>query len=485
MGFFDNLFGRRPAKPLTSDELRESLITAALEGNKGVMRFLFETYPRDIEEHCEGWTKVPQSVRSDRAALERYTKGLIAAAVALAELGQLKLLERLKGGGPEDNPLTRWEQVMTRAQSLMREWKYEEADRLLENQLIDSRELIGTGPERYRSITLGLISQCRFHRGEVEASLAPAQTALQICEKSGDLEGVVAYVNTLVDIRRYLGQTVESAGLMDRLAEVHTQMGNPAEAGHWTRRASLVRSGEPLCRVLIVVGDRAYEVEDAPLAEHITFTFERNRLTLGRSEALMKKGREHGSAGRTEEALSLFREAGPLDPYNPEPHYQAGVALMSLGQAADAAEEFQATEELAPGWFHCRADLWLARQIALGDLPPEVFVVLRALEDAPGTPEQKLSIAGQAVEKFADVAPFHLQHGMALGDTGRSDLAIAAFRKGVRIAREPDIRTRLLTQLAGALSPGPERTSSLKEAAELRGNLVAAATAAYMLRHGV
>src|SRR5689334_19688584 len=159
MGFLDKFFGRKPAKELTSDELRNSLMQAAVAGNKGVMKYLVETYPQEIRQHCESWTKAPEAIRNDKAAITAFVDGMIAVAVALAQHGHPQLLAKLQGGGPEDNPLTRWEQVMTRAQGLMREWNYDEAHGILENQLIDSRELIGTGPERYRSITLGLISQ--------------------------------------------------------------------------------------------------------------------------------------------------------------------------------------------------------------------------------------------------------------------------------------------------------------------------------------
>lgn len=401
-------------------------------------------------------------------------------------MGEPRLLDALKGGGPEKNPLTRWEAAMTRAQALMKEGDYDEPHTLLENELIDSRKLIGTGPERYRAITLGMISQCRFHRGDVESALGPAQTAVEICEKAGDLQGVHAYLETAMQIRRYLGQASEAATLLERLAEVTDRMGRRAESHVLKRRAAVVRAGEPLCRVLLVIDGHRYEVDDAPRARNgrVDFEFERNRLPLGRCNVLVRKGGELGAAGRREEALSMFRQAAPLDPHNPDPHYQAGVAFMELGRVSEAVDEFRATEELAPGWFQCRSDLWLAEQILLGRFRPEVFIALRALQDGPGTPEQKLALAEPAVSRCDDFAPFQLQVGLLLAESGRPDDAVAALRRGLEAAEEPDVRTRLLVGLAQVLPPGRERTSLLSDAVALKGNLVAAATAAFVLRSG-
>jgi tetratricopeptide (TPR) repeat protein len=486
MGLFDKIFVRKSASLSSSEELRDSLVESALSANEKRLDELLASHRRQIEGQCLGWTHAPEAIRNDKAAITRYADGILAVAAALAKRGQPALLNELKAGGPEGNPLIRWEGAMKRARSLMGEGDYGQALQLLEDQLIDSRQLVGTGPERYRAITLGMISQCRFHGGDVEAASAPAQAALEACEKAGDLQGIHAYLETAMQIRRYLGQADEAADLAERLAEVSDRMGRRAESQLLIRRASVIRAGEPLCRILIVIDGHRYEVDDAPRAvnNRIAFEFERNRLSLGRSNALVRKGEQAGSDGRPADALLLFQQAAPLDPYNPEPHYQAAVALMDLGRASDAVEELRVTEELAPGWFQCRSDLWLAEQVALGNLRTEVFTALRALSDGPGTPEQKGSLAGSAVAKGVALAPLHLLHGAALAASGRPVEAEAACRRGLSVAREPDVRTRLLVQLAQVLPAGDERTLLLKDARALRGNLVASATASYLLRCG-
>jgi hypothetical protein len=65
---------------------------------------------------------------------------------------------------------------------------------------------------------------------------------------------------------------------------------------------------------------------------------------------------------------------------------------------------------------------------------------------------------------------------------GQKREAEAAYRGGLAGTGEPDIRTRLLVQLGNCIQAGPERDGLLRAAVELRGNLVASATAMVLLR---
>ena len=62
------------------------------------------------------------------------------------------------------------------------------------------------------------------------------------------------------------------------------------------------------------------------------------------------------------------------------------------------------------------------------------------------------------------------------------DEAEAAYRRGLAIAEEPDVQTRLLVALAGSTADSTERVRLLHEAMDLGGNLVAAAMASVLLR---
>jgi tetratricopeptide (TPR) repeat protein len=327
-----------------------------------------------------------------------------------------------------------------------------------------------------------MLSQARFDVGDMDQALSHGRNALTLCEKAGDLDGICAYLNSLHDIRRYQGDSAEAANLADRLSEVLAQRQDPVGAKEWSRAARRYREGEPLCRIVIVVGDRAYEVEDVPrvVDQTVRFEFRRNRLALGCCNERVQRGMEEGSRGRAPEAWQYFQEAAALDPFDPSPHYQAAVALMTLERPERAVEELRRTEELAPGWFQCRSDLWLAEQVASGSLPYAAYSALRALQDHQPTSEL-LSLAELSTRK-CDIALLHHQHGRILGALGRPADAARAHRKGLSLPSDPDLRTRLLVSLASVIEAGDDRRRLLREASELRGNLVAAAQASFLLR---
>ena len=194
-------------------------------------------------------------------------------------------------------------------------------------------------------------------------------------------------------------------------------------------------------------------------------------------------GEQLGGQGRHAEAHAAFREAARLDPYDPHPRYLSGLALLHLGRPAEAVAEYEVTERLGPGWFNCRADLWLARELARDALDRELFRVLYFLEDAPAQAEEKVRTAEAALRRAPRLAPLHLFHGRGLGALGDAAAAATAYRDGLACATEPDVRSRLLVALSAASRSERERAAVLAEAASMPGgNLIAAAMATVALR---
>ena len=158
----------------------------------------------------------------------------------------------------------------------------------------------------------------------------------------------------------------------------------------------------------------------------------------------------------------------------------AGFTLLHLGRYAKAIEEYLATEELAPGWYHCRADLCVAEALLAGRIDRRAFEAWVALEDGGGAPSERLEIAGMAVDAFPDFAPFLLYYGKALAALEHGDQAADAFRRGLHAAPDAGTCTRLLVELAQYLE-ADERKQLLEAAVELDGDKVAAAMAGRQL----
>ena len=156
----------------------------------------------------------------------------------------------------------------------------------------------------------------------------------------------------------------------------------------------------------------------------------------------------------------------------------------STGPLRRRRRELRGDRRAGAGWFHCRADRWLAEQLLLGRVEHETFLALVDLEDGPLSPKEKLELARKSLDRWPDIPPLFLQLGKDLAATGQRPEAEAAYRRGLAFAEEPDVRSRLLVDLASLISTQPERTNLLREAMELQGNLVAAAMAAALLKTG-
>ena len=426
-----------------------------------------------------GWCKVPDELRGDRAALQRYASCLITTARLFEErLGDGSLMEQLRGGAGDGNPVEAWQRELGAAREEMTALRYAEAAARVSRLLDATRELIGSGADQLRPITLGFLGECAFQRGDAAGALAPLEQALELCDAAGDNEGVIAYLGNLYEVHRYLGHGAEAADYAEQLAVGFEQLGRAADAARYRTKAALARAGEPRNRINVVLDDgRQLELDEVErFPGRLRFVFERDRVSLRTSTELARRGGEAGSAGRLDEALALFRAAAAADPHDPHPRYEEGVTLLALRRYAEAADAYAATEALAPGWFHCRADLWLARELAAGRLGHATFEALRGLEDGDAEPATKLALADAAIAAAPRVAALHYHRGRALEQLGRDDDAVAAYGAGLACDPEPDIRTRILVQLATLLD-GEQRAALLEEARALGGNLLAAAVA--------
>lgn len=467
MGLFDFLKGPSPAR------LLDQLLDAVAARDFARFEELAVKHQEEVRKHFPEWRKLPPDVAGDPARAQRHAEGVMAIATHSAEsLGHPELMELLRGGDG-DNPLDRWDGDLARAEQQMGEFRYDEAAAVLEAVRKDAQPMSGSGRDRVLTAACAMLAISRLNAGTPDLAVEPASTAVALASAI-DGDGAIESLKLLYEVHRWRGDSASAADAADRIVET-----DPT----WKRQARIVRAGEPLNRVVIVVGERAYEVDEAPPMTdgEAKFMFRRNRVSLAPCLHHTRRGEEAGSAGRLEEALECFRRAMESDRFDPSPHYQSGLTHLLMGQPAAAAACYRACEALAPGWFQVRADRWMAEGIESGRIPAEAFEIARRLEDAPMEPLDRLACAEDAIERGMNLPIFHLHRGRAQREFSAVADAADSFRRGLQLEGDADVRTRLLLELAMTVD-GTERAKALDEAVALSGNLTAAAMAAVMRR---
>lgn len=466
-----------------SSALREALFVAAREDDFQAMYELCSGNADAIRKNFEGWRQVPEAVRANEDELQDYVEGLFKIAEFFAnELGDESLREILAGAAGRDT-LEGVEAALDDARSFLEEAQYDEAINRAREAMQLLSGLEGPGVQYYMAVIHGTIGDAHFHGGVAERAVEPLTKALTLCDASRDMNGVASYLGSLHEVHRYLGNREESAGFAERLADLLDQSGNAA-AAHFRKKAAQVRAGEPLNRVIIQTETQTYELDeivDQPPSGRFRFVFERNRIAVGGCVHHLSLGRAHAAKGDYSEALEEFRAASRIDPFDPDPHYNRALCLLDSGQFDEAVKAYETTEALAPGWFHCRGDLWIAQKLASGEMTHDTYWVIRDLEDGSEEPAGKVARARAALEDAPDCAPLWLLLGKSLFAMDERDEAVAAYRRGLQCVEDDAHRTRLLTAIGAVSSDLDVRREVLTQAVQLNGNLVAGAMARVLL----
>ncbi|MCA9107231.1 MAG: tetratricopeptide repeat protein [Planctomycetales bacterium] len=459
---------------LDPTQLRTLLFDAAASGTKHKLLQACRTYKDQAVRHVDFLTRLPDEFPRDDASIDRHIEQLFAIARCLAnECGAPELLNKLSTV-KEDNPFTRWdgwlEQVAARIQRL----EYESLINEAEDGIAEIRQFAGATARQYEAMFVGRMGELVFHSGRVAESMSRFRSAYELCTGIGDIEGQDVYLTYLLECHCYLADGSEVAAATE-LRDFKEKLGHPTK--EIERRLQRLRVGEPLNRVVCVSTRGEEELDELvdATADRYQFQFRRNRISLQKATTLTRLGNQLATEGNLADALERYDQASEVDPFDPDPVYQRGMCLLEMGLYAQARDAYAEVEQLAPGWFRCRSDHWLADGLDRGTISVEEFQLLRALDDGrlPRAQAEKLAREGQA--RFPEFAPLYL----FLGDLGASqEEAQAAYRKGLECVREPDLESRLLCGLAASSTErSVELESWLDRIDSLPGSLVAKATA--------
>ncbi len=370
----------------------------------------------------------------DQAAIDSYAQRLIAIAQCLAqECDAPELLNQLCGT-PESNPLLRWqawfEELPQRMERLEHAKLIDEAKEFIDR----AQSLQGSAARQNEAFLNGRLGELHFHSGHVAESIEPFQKALNLCREINDVEGQRVYLGNQVEAYRYLGNIDEAIRNGQESITLATNHG--LDCGQLEKKVRHMQRGEPLCRIVMSQAGDEFELDEiTPNPEvHYQFIFQRNRISLQMAKTLVRQGNELASSGQLAEALEKYQAASEVDPHDPEPVYQSGMCLIEMGMYAKAQEAYEEVERLAPGWFRCRFDRWLADALEKGDVSDDEFRLLRLLEDG-GLPSEKAKpIAMKAVADYPEFAAFYLcSPETSIRNLGDNRTAVTHYRKGLEL----------------------------------------------------
>lgn len=470
-------FKKKVPVPLDPVALRQKLIDAAASGSHQSLKSVCQQYKVQIAQNLDLIQKVPDELPKDDGTINRYAQCLIAVAQCLANDCKSPELWNRMTGVSETNPLVQFEQwfreLPDRTQRLEFDLLIKEVEEFIER----AKSLRGGTARQHESYLYGRLGELLFHSGRVAEAIEPFDAAFDLCVQGDDVEGQIVYLNNLLEAHLYLddGLAVRTA---EGLLNLKRQKGVPH--GDLQTRLQRLQTGEPLCRVVCVRDGQEMELNEIKYVGEgsYQFVFRRNRLPLQMATILTEQGNQLASSGQLADALEKYQAASEVDPYNPDPVYQSGTCLLELGAYAKAREAFEEVERLAPGWFRCRSDRWIASELESGRISDEEYRLLRILEDGNLEADQARSLVEQALERFPDFAPFYLSKGDLQKDRSPTGRAASVYQRGLELVEEPDLESRLLCALASVLpAESDERANVVERAVNLPGSLVAQATA--------
>jgi tetratricopeptide (TPR) repeat protein len=219
---------------LRGNALRDVLFDAFETGDKeGFDRTCRENRLRILSEF-KAWLKAPapETLRADPKALARYGEGLITVAEWFALNGAPQLQEAIEGQG-RDNPILRWRDRFSEADKLKAQGRFSEAIEILKDLAKDMSKCRGSAVERYLPMVHGSLGEVFFRSGRLDRAYEATRAALDGCQRSGDIHGLITYCGNLAEICSARGEDDEArqwlivttnamiqTGEVDRAAEV-------------------------------------------------------------------------------------------------------------------------------------------------------------------------------------------------------------------------------------------------------------------------
>lgn len=486
MGIFDWFQKSKTEKKDSPEELFKELQKAVVKRNETQFNKLLQSNLEVVKANFNNWRALPKSIANDQQALQLYAQTLVTIANVLQVThGDSTAIDMLVGK-EDDNILLYWQNRYDEANEMIRNHRFTEAIEKLQatiNRLNNEKQAVNQPTiTTLKSKTFGLLGISEFQNNNLKAAFQHFQDALSQSEKVNDQEGIQAYLSSLYEAYRYDGDQKNAMEIALRIA-VAVKDRLPLVARRFEVLAEIHRRGEPRNRIVANIRNNTYEIDDLPsiteLGEEgkVEFNFYRNRIVLSQSDFLTSKATKLFSTKKVAEALELYREAIKADLHNPQPHYELGYALLLNEEIADGLEESVLTEELAPGWYQCREQIWLAGEVLKGHLDPKIMGLLGILDDAAISTTEKIELAKNGLKMMPRQSSILLRLGIILKAVGSEAEAKKCLLEALESAVEPDVETRICIEIVALEKDQKKIESLLQRARHPEGNLLADAMA--------
>jgi tetratricopeptide (TPR) repeat protein len=487
MGFLDFLNKKSIAKPnnVESDELRQEIFESIDRNNMVEFEILCQENEAHIIKAFPEWKKAPESVRADKEQMKKYAYCLMVIASYFQKQRNRGELMTMLTGIDDSEYSRKWQDSLGQCRALMQQFKFDEALPMLEQCLELASGVSGAGVDKFLPLTLGFLGECYFHCANTEKASEYINKALECTTMQGDTEASLAYMSNLYEVNRYAGDSAKAAEIAEAIASKEYDRGELVLASNWRHQARAVAAGEPLHRMTLRVGDEFFEMNEIPVVsgEPVEFIYVRNRIELVRCSAKCHEARQLAQNGKFDECLAALEEAKAFDKYSGQPYYLSAAIKLAGRYYIKAVEDFQKVEELCPGYETSRSDLWLAQQLHENKMAHDAtLVVFEATNEA--TPiDERIKKCEEMIAKYPNYGEAYFQLGKLLISHKRSDKALEAFEKGIEVAEDEDVKSRLLRDAVIIMDNMDTKRKYLELAITLpKGNILAQAMCHYLLR---
>ena len=493
MGFLDFLTNKKSAekKPavsaatLNSEELRKATFDCIDRNHFTEFELLCQEQEKAIIACFPQWKRAPEEVQKDKDAMKKYAYCLMIIASYFQKGRNYGGLMTQLTGIDDSEYSQKWQQQLGQAKALMQqELKFNEAIPILEQCLELASGVSGAGVDRFLPLTQGFLGECYFQRGEMDKAATWVERALQTTTMQEDYESSIAYLQNLYEINRWRGQPQEAAKHAKEIAERAYNRGELVTSSNW-RHMERSAANEPLHRVVLKIGDELFELDEIPKVsgERVEFTFVRNRIELVWCSQKCYEGRELTQEGKYDEALEKFEEAIAFDKYSPQPKYMSGNIKLAGRRYEEAIADLEVVEQLCPGFETSRSDLWLAKQLHENKMEHDACMAVFESNNQEIPVEERIETCRKLAAKYPQYAEAYWRTGKMLVETQRPEEAMEEFKKGVENADDPDVRSRLLRDIAILSKDEADKRKYFSEAIAVEnGNCLAQAMSRYLLR---